>query len=184
MSGKLEQHEYDALWDYVQGRCEPALAGRIEQLVRSDPRWSRRYARIKALDEALDAYEAPPAPGDLLARIIRAAHGERRKMRSGARWRTFARVAASVATAAAIILAVMVVEINPPSTTKPTARTDQSNIAPTPGSERVDRLLSGVPSQDRFLVENLDFFRNYDVLVNFETIREIERLEKNQPADI
>ncbi len=42
------------------------------------------------------------------------------------------------------------------------------------------RQLKDVPAQDRFIVENLDFFENYKILENYESLEAIDRLE-SQP---
>lgn len=186
MSGdKLKQYEVDELSAYVEGRCGQRQARRIKQLIRTDPRWAKGYRWLRELDKALDAYTVPAVPEGLSERIIDAARAEERKIHTQARWRSVARLAASIATAAAVIFAIMVMELNPPPLPTPSGEVSKSTSAPPQaGQDKVNEILREVPSNDRFLVENLDFFRHYDVLVNFETIREIERLEEKESIGI
>ena len=38
-----------------------------------------------------------------------------------------------------------------------------------------------VPKEDRFVVENLDVFEDYDVLVRYQTLEALAALERQQP---
>ncbi|KKK54887.1 hypothetical protein LCGC14_3080160, partial [marine sediment metagenome] len=101
-----------------------------------------------AMDMVTDA-----APGAGLAdRIIRAAR--RRRLT-----RRVARVLAPLAAAAAVVAAVYLISLEPQAP------------APTGVAGVIDRTLQDVPQNDRFLVQNLPMFQNYDEVVSFEQVR-------------
>ncbi len=43
------------------------------------------------------------------------------------------------------------------------------------------RIFEAVPKEDRFVVENLDVFEDYDVLVRYQTLEALAALERQEP---
>jgi len=170
MHEKLEQSQYEDLSAFLDGELPEARASEIRDLIASDPAWRDAHERLVALDDALGAYEPPAVPGDLAERIIRSMP----QARPAGRWATVSRWVAPLAAAAAIVVAAVLL---------PRKAKDAQEAGPTvlSGSALVDERLEGVAERDRFVVENLEFFRDYDVLTNLETIEAVERLEAQTP---
>jgi len=154
----------------MDGELGDARASEIRDLIAADPAWREAHNRLAALDDVLGAYEPPAVPDDLAERIIR----NLPQGRPASRWAAVSRWAAPLAAAAAIVVAAVLL---------PRRAKDGQGPGPTvgSGSALVDQRLDGVAEQDRFVVENLDFFRDYDVLTNLETIEAVERLEAQAP---
>jgi len=154
----MDQSELEDLSAFLDGELPPQRAAEVEALIRSDPRWAAAQRELNALDAILDAYAAPPAPADLAGRIIR------RSRKLGrpkplvirlVRW-----IAPAAAAAAVILIAAVALRRGPTRT----------QVSPKDA-------LADVPKADRFVVENLSFFRDYEVIENLETLKAIERLD-------
>ena len=156
----LTESEFEDLSAWLDGELPADRAADVAERVRSDPAWRRAHEELAALDEALTACGAPAAPGDLAERIIRRTRRERARRP----WRVARWLAPIAAVAAAAVIALFV-----------RAHRTPQPPAPLSGSEVVDAQLKDVPKADRFVVEHLDFFADYPVLVNLETIEAIDR---------
>ncbi len=164
------QYDFEDLSAYLDGELEPARKAGVEKLLQEDSSWQAAHAELKALDGALDAWTAPEMPAHLPGRVVTAVKrsGKQRVIR-------FARIAApiaAVAAAAAIFVAVLL--SNNSSQPRPKNNIVR-NTTPPPTNKTTavnDKELNDIA------VENLEFFRDYDVLTNFETLEAIERLEK------
>lgn len=165
-AGHLTQDDFDDLSALLDGELSPRRAGEVDALVQSDPHWRAAWQELQAVDEALDACGVPPAPRDLPERIIAAAHrlGRTRPVILRiARW-----AGPVVAAAAAVVIAVTLASrTTPPTKTEPTVGT----VEPGP--------LDGLDEQDRFVVANLPFFKDFGVLENLETLKAIEQLDQH-----
>ena len=149
----LRQQDLEQLTAWMDGELNEDEAREVIRRVATDSRWRRAYEDFAAVDRALEMVVPPTPPADLASRIVRAAN--RRRL-----WRRAGGVAAAAAVAAGVILAVW---LGRPAGT-PT---------PTPGDVIIARQLQDVPEADRFMVENLDVFRNYDRAVEYEKVRSI-----------
>jgi len=152
----LDQSEREDLSAFLDGELPSQRAAEVEALIRSDPRWAAAQRELKALDAALDGCTVPPAPADLAGRIIRRSRklGRPRPLVIPlVRW-----IAPVAAAAAAVILATVL-------------------VLPHDGGRSPGGPLADVPKADRFVVENLSFFRDYEVIENLETLQAIERLD-------
>ncbi len=186
MNRKLTQDEFDDLSAWLDGELPTDRAGEVERLVREDAAWSRAAAELEATDRALDAWTVPAPPADLAERIVESCSARRR------RTIVFRWIAAGAAAAAIVVAAVALTYVARRGAPAPSedriARTDDATdganqeAPPAPGTKVVDAHLEGVREGDRFVVENLDFFRNYDVLVNLETIEAVERQDARAAA--
>ena len=164
MTGQLGQSDLEDLSAYLDGQIEDGQAARIRRLVEQDPLWQAAYRQLLALDEVLAAYAAPAAPDGLGDRVVA---DVRRRVKRRRRLISFARVAAPIAAAAAVILIAVLAS---PEGQQPAPTTEQK-VADIQTPPKV------MPKADRFVAENLNFFRDYEVLVNYETLEAIERLE-------
>lgn len=181
MNHELTQGEFEDLSAWLDGELSAEGARKVERLVREDAAWSRAAAELKATDRALDAWTVPAPTADLSERIIESCSARRRRT-IALRW-----IAAGAAVAALVVAAVALTYVarrgEPTPSDDRIARQDDGaptngalqDAPPSPGANVVDARLEGVSPKDRFVVENLDFFRNYDVLVNLETIEAVER---------
>ena len=172
MEGQLGQSDFDDLSAWLDGELDAGRAGGVANLVRTDPLWRRTHAELVMLSAALDACDVPSAPDDLADKII--AHSRRGGRRSlSAR---VVRVAVPFAVAASVIVAVTFLVMH----TRPRGPDGSDGagrqIAARPAAKVSQQALT-TAEQDKCIVKNLHFFRNYDVLVNYETLEAIDRLE-------
>ena len=103
------------------------------------------------LSRLLDAWRVPPAPNGLDERVIRGVYARARRAKVVLR---IQRVAGAVAAVAAAVLVVVVLS-------------QGQHGRPEPPLVDVDVLVE----------ENLDFFRDYAVVANFDTLEAIEAVE-------
>jgi len=174
---RLNPAQWEDLSAWLDGQLPPAEAERVERLVADAPAWQRAARQLRAAEAALEAYQAPTPAADLPERILRGVAAAERRRR---RWVWAGRVAAPLAAAAAILLAVLL--WYPAQTTTPAEPGSPPALAAgegpaLPGQQKVDQVLQGIRQEDRFVVENLDFFEDYDVVANFEVLQAIDRLE-------
>lgn len=171
MTGQLKQFELEDLSVWFDGELAKKRKDEVDRLVATDPAWKQDYERLILLDELLDSCSIPAdrtapmiaAEADLAERIIR---NVRRTVRSRRLVIRIAAAAGAAAIAAAILMAILLVE-----------RVVVGLPGPVPGAEVVAKALDSVPAEDRFVVENLEFFEDYDVLENYESLEAIDRLE-------
>jgi len=167
-AGHLTQDDFDDLSALLDGELSPRRTGEVEDLVQSDPHWRAAWQELQAVDEALNAYGVPPAPRDLPERIIAAARrlGRTRPVVLRiARW-----AGPAVAAAAAVVIAVALASrTTPPNKAEPTVAKAAAKTDP----------LEGLDEQDRFVVANLSFFKDFGVLENLDTLKAIEQLDQH-----
>ena len=142
---QLEPMDFEDLSAYFDGELPPQRRARIESMLRTDPAWRKAHEQIKAIDSALEACRAPAAPAGLAERIRREVRRAGRPLVTRfEKW-----LAAASAAAAAIILALMLLH---------------GPAAPPSPQQTVEY----------FARENLDFFQDYNVVADFETLEAID----------
>ena len=162
---RLTPTQRDQLSAYLDGQLPADEAAAVAERIAADPRWRAAAEAYGRLDVVLDRWTTPRMRRDLTAAIL--AEARRKPPRPAwVRW------VAPLSAAAAIVVAVML-SIDGPA---PRVASDP------PLHERVERVVQAVPQADRFVVENLDIFADYDVLENFDTLRAIAALEREQPG--
>jgi len=171
MSERLRQSDFEDLSAYLDGELPAERAAVVERLVTEDPAWRRAAGEVKALHQALESWAAPSSPEGLAERIIRGVRRTGRpkpKVIRVARWLV-------PAAAAAILLVVALTWQRRPAPPAP------------PGEGIVQSALRTLPAEDRFVVENLEFFENYELyslvaeneaLLDTRTLEAIDSLEK------
>ena len=172
MKRELKRSEFEDLSAWYDGELAGQRKGRVENLVATDALWGREYERLSRLDGLLDCCTIPadrraatgPVDADLAERIIRNVRGAVRPRPLLVRM--LAAGGAGLAAAAAILVVVLLAEPAGPPEHKPAAV--------------VASRLKDVAAEDRFIVENLEFFENLHVLSNYESLEAIDRLE-SQP---
>jgi anti-sigma factor RsiW len=165
---RMKQSDFADLCAYIDGQLEGPRSAQVQEFINSDAAWREAYRQMTQLDQLLQACEAPQAPADLAGRIIRRARGQR----SHAILK-FIRYAAPLAAAAAIVIGILVW---------------QGRFGTSQHGTEVATVAKGEkssPQEDRKVVEdlaadNLDFFKDYDVVSNLDTLEAIDRLEASQ----
>jgi len=170
------QSELEDLSAYLDGELSPDRKAQVEALLLREPAWRAELAQLKAVDAALDAQVAPPAPADLPERVIGYVRRAQRHGRLVKRLRVAGAVAAAIVLIAAALGRYVRPRTAPPPTRTADARAVQGNSAKQAEAE-LEETLRDVAGTDRFVVENIDFFRDFDVLVNYETLEAIDRLQ-------
>ena len=173
--GRLADSDLEDLSACLDGELPPERLAEVQRLIRDDPAWQAAHRELVAVDAALEAYTAPAAPADLSARIVR--HSRRAGRRSQAL--RLAAWLAPAAAAAAVILIALAWFGRPhgPQPPKPV-------LVRTPAGELDrSRAYRAVPKDERQdfeeeIVRHLSFFRDYEVLEEFETLAAIDQLEK------
>lgn len=159
----LNENEWNDLSAYRDGELSPARRAEIEALLAGDAAWQAAHAELASLDALLDRCPPPPpADPEMASRIIRNVRAARPSFII-----RLARYAAPIAAAAGILVAVAV----------------WKNLTLTPEQAQLrqdNRVLNSVKEDDRIIVENLDFFRDYDVVANYETLEALDQVEANE----
>jgi len=174
MTDKLGQSDRQDLLAYLDGELSGPRAEQIAHMVEQDTDWRSAAEEHHRLNDLLDAYTVTPPGGDLSERIIgnvRVAGARPAKIIR------FARIAAPLAAAAAVLIAVVLWHglRQPPNTSG-----NQTNVV------NATDPLAGLAEADKFVVKNLDFFQNYalcevmasnEQILDLETLDAIDRLE-------
>jgi hypothetical protein len=181
----LTPEQYEDLSAWLDGQLAPDQAEQVRRLCEQDPAWSAAQAEMKALDGLLDLYRPPTCPAGLAERIAREVPARVRPTRKTVL--QFARWLVPLAAAAAVLVGVLLhehfsAESGPATPGNGTRIATQNGTDGPDGSagdvDRPDEPAPGEgPAVEEFVVQNLDFFQDYDVVSNFELLREIERLE-------
>jgi len=170
---RFEQSDFEDLIAYMDGELGEPRRSEVARLVEADPVWREELRAMQAVDGALDMLEVPAVPAGLAGRIcagVRQAH--KPLVPKFVRW------LAPVAAAATVVLAIVIYQHQ---ATRP--------VAPQPVVVHVDNAtiqpvavnpLAGLADDDQLAVEGKDFFDNYEVVNNFETIQAIDRLEADK----
>jgi anti-sigma factor RsiW len=164
----MKQSDFADLCAYLDGQLEGPRAAQVQELIASDDVWREAHRQMTQLDELIQACEAPAVPADLAGRIISHVRG---RQRSSVILK-FVRYAAPLAAAAAIVIGVLVW---------------QGVLGTFWHGEEVAIVKHDKPAQpedrkvvEELVVENLDFFKDYDVVNNLDTLEAIDRLEASQ----
>jgi anti-sigma factor RsiW len=160
----LTQLEFEDLSAYLDGELDARRAAEVRARVESDPAWRGVHAQLQAVDAAMDAYAAPPAPADLPERVLAYVNREASQpvVIRLVRW------AAPLAAAAAVLVAAGLLYRH--LTASPGAPGNAVRTAPAPAAENNQAVESLVR-------DNLDFFKDLDVVANLDTLQEMDRME-------
>jgi anti-sigma-K factor RskA len=172
MANELTQSDLEQLSAYLDGELEAEQARQVEAMLAGDGRWQRAARELKALDETLDQWTAPPAPAGLAERIIAASRQEKQAPALVIR---LVKYLTPVAAAAAVAVAYLAF-FNHPQTNTPATETPIVSAA--------DKA-----AVDGLVVEHLDFFKQYrsletishnDTVVDEATLKAIDHIEQTQ----
>ena len=157
------QNDFENLSAFADGELDASRAAEIERLVQTDPQWQRAMRRLVDLDRALEAMSAPPVDPHLPDRIIDSIH---RRIRRG-RLVWAARVGAALAAAAAIVIIAVVALNNASHESQPAGGHHGPSVA-------VNKVAGDVEER---IIQHIDFYRDMEVVENYETLEAIESLE-------
>lgn len=161
---KLKQSDYDDLSAYVDGELHSARHAEVERLVRTDLAWQGEMEKIRKLNEVMGALEVPAPADDLPERIISNVH----QRIHAKHWAWAMRLGASIGVAAAAAVVIVAIILTNKTT----------NVSTTPSLVPEAPTASQTAGQnDKQIIETLDFYRDFEILENYETIEAIERLE-------
>jgi anti-sigma factor RsiW len=168
MDEPLKQSDRDELSAYLDGELSAEQAEQVRRRAEVEPAWREALERLHAVDALLDAWQPPAAPPELAERIVRLAGRPRRRVLT---WRRVLAGAAAAAAVVALAIGLGRQTLRPVPQREELAGQIESPEAP------MDR-----EELDEFAVENLGFFKDYDVLTDFETLEAIERVERSRSS--
>lgn len=157
----LTPEDWQDLNAWLDGELDNARNQEIQQKVRNCPTWARAFRELQRVDEIVEEWQAPAPSPSLESRII---YATRRRAGILKVVRYFVPLAAAAAVVIVALLSYVAYTFTPGQSREPASLVTQA-----PDSPRVD---------DSFIVENLDFISTYDVVINFETLQAIEKIEE------
>jgi anti-sigma factor RsiW len=161
MNEKLTQSEFLDVQAYFDGEMPEAQARAFRDRLQARPDLARALAQLEQLDGALDGWTVPAADADLARRVVNRVRA--RTARSVPLVRLL-RWGGTLAAAAAVVVAALLWFA--PSSQPP---------SDPPGAQKPGQTVE--VSVEQLCVQDYGLVENYQVLVNFETLEEIDRLE-------
>jgi anti-sigma factor RsiW len=169
MDARIAQPDFEDLSAYLDGELTGERLIEVERRVFADPAWRMAYAELAAVEDSLNSYTVPAADAGLASRIVaRVRQAEHRAMgRRVAKW-----LAGAAAAAACFALVVVAFnrEVKPPPVVAGTEVNKSSAYQQMPQADR--------SQVEVLIVENLGFFKSFDVVQEFETLKAVEQLEQ------
>ena len=176
---ELTESELENLSAYMDGElpAEPAAA-EVARGIESDAAWRQMRRDLQDVDSLLDCYTAPPASAELTGRIMSA-------VRKQAHHRQVLRVVSWLAPAAAAA-AIIIVGLAVFGGGHWFSQTQTPGIVSTPVNIEPELAEStafqAVPVEQRpalqeEIIRHLNFFRDYEVAADLETLEAIEQLD-------
>jgi anti-sigma factor RsiW len=172
----LTDSEIEQLSAYVDGELPASAAAAVSGGIEADSAWRAAALDFSEIDSLLDSYTVPPAPQGLAERIIEAIHRRQRR-------RQVFRVGSWLAPAAAAALVLIGMAIfdggQPP---RPPGRMSQASLAPELNSSQAFQAVPETerPALQEEIIRNLNFFRDYEVVADMETLEAIGQLDEAQ----
>ncbi|MFP4355325.1 MAG: anti-sigma factor family protein [Phycisphaerae bacterium] len=159
MNDQLRQSEFEQVSAYFDGQMTAEQAQAFEQTLSQRPDLAKALNQLRRLDQAMDSWKVPAGDADLACRVLA---GVRRSRTVTPVILRLVRWGGAVAAAAAIVVAALVWTA-PEKAVKP----GEPVAGNPPAGEVVEDLC----------VRNLDMIENYQVLVDFDTLEAIDRIE-------
>jgi anti-sigma factor RsiW len=173
---ELTAGELENLSAYMDGELPAGAVDEVARSIEADAAWRQTRRDFQDVEGLLDYYAAPPASAGLTGRILSAVrrHARRRQVLRVARW-------LAPAAAAAIILVGLAVIGGGDWLGRP----QKPAIANKPVIERElagSKAFKAVPVDQRpalqeEIIRHLNFFRDYEVVADLETLEAIEQLD-------
>ncbi len=164
------QLDIEDLIAWMDGELSGDDARRVARLVETDPHWQADFKQFRAVDHLTGLIE-PARPGrDLTDRIVRSAHQSGRQVYRRRRLVRVVKIVAPLAAAACIILALWFGGPAP----KPKTEGQPPAVGVT---AEIAAILKDVPQADRFIVQNLPLFRNYQKVTQYQQVCDLADAE-------
>ncbi|MBS3734021.1 MAG: hypothetical protein KGY99_03760 [Phycisphaerae bacterium] len=177
----MSEHDRQLLSTWLDGELPPDQAEQVARAVRDDAAWAEAADALRALDGLLASHRAPTTPTDLPERIREVVATRRRRPAAILRMARWAVPAAAAAAAIVVAITYLPTGDTTHESTEPTERTvshtTRGILAEATDAER-EQLVELVA------MEQLDMFRDYDVVTHYETLVEIERIERSGKGGI
>lgn len=171
----LTTREQELVSAWIDGELSPDESRQVEALVRTEPNWRQLAEQYRSVDALLGRLSPPALTRDLTAGVQRRIRKAREKPSVGA-WLAPLATAACIAAVAWLGFAWRV-----PRPSSPDNLAVEAQPAPGPVAGNGARTaLVDLPEEDRFVVENLDLFTDYPVLLHFDTLRAMDELASKE----
>ena len=172
---ELTDSEADELSAYLDGELPAEAAEAVAVSVRDVPAWRQTLCDYRDLDALLDRYTAPSAPAGLARRVtafVRRRTRRRRVLAAG-RW------LAPVAAAALVLIGLALFD----GWRRPPVAGQGQTQAAVSAELQESAAFEAVPVQERpalqeEIIRHLDFFQDYEVVADLETLEAIEKLDE------
>jgi anti-sigma factor RsiW len=175
---ELTASELETLSAYMDGELPAGSAAEVARGIEADAAWRQMRRDFQDVESLLDDYTAPPASAELTGRIMSAVrrHARRRQVLRVVSW------LAPAAAAAAILLIGLAVFGGGDWLSQPQAHPIVNKPV------NIERELAGStafkavpvdqrPALQEEIIRHLNFFRDYEVVADLETLEAIEQLD-------
>ena len=175
---ELTASELENLSAYMDGELPAGSAAEVARGIEADAAWRQMRRDFQDVESLLDDYTAPPASAELTGRIMSAVrrHARRRQVLRVVSW------LAPAAAAAAILLIGLAVFggghwFGQPQTYP--IVTNTKNIEPELAGSTAFKAVPADqrPALQEEIIRHLNFFRDYEVVADLETLEAIEQLD-------
>lgn len=175
---ELTESELETLSAYMDGELPAGSAAEVARGIEADAAWRQMRRDFQDVDSLLDDYTAPPASAELTGRIMSAVRKQARR-RQGLRVVSWL---APAAAAAAILLVGLAVFGGGHWFSQPQTHPIVNKPV------NIERELAGStafkavpvdqrPALQEEIIRHLNFFRDYEVVADLETLEAIEQLD-------
>ncbi len=180
-SWELTQSEIEDLSAYMDGELPADQAAAVDHSLKINPAWRETRRDFQEVDGLLDCYTAPPVSAELTGRIMSAVtkHARRRQV-----WRAVSWFAPATAAAAIVLIGLAVFSSGWLNTQQMpvAAGGDPAHVVTIEPELASSSAFDAVPTEQRpalqeEIIRNLEFFRDYEVVADFETLKAIEQLD-------
>ena len=176
---ELTESELEDLSAYMDGQLQGDSAVEVAHSIEADAAWRQTRRDFQDVEGLLDYYTTPPVSAELTGRIMSAVrkHARRRQVLHVVRW------LAPATAAAAIVLVGLAVFGGGDwySRHRAPGVAGGNNVLIEPELDK-STAFKAVPADQRpalqeEIIRNLDFFRDYEVVADLETLKDIEQLD-------
>jgi hypothetical protein len=148
MANSFSQLDLEKISAWMDGELSPEQEREVQQRIDDDVEWAQAYRQLQEVDKALGQWDVPAIPDGLASKIIRNTKHKPLLLRA-AKW------VAPLATAAVIVLMVLVLQQSNPTRTKGIAKSASiPQASQQTGPRNVVRHRVPSPQEQARLLEN------------------------------
>ncbi len=175
---ELTESELESLSAYMDGELQAVSTAEVARSIEADAAWRQTRRDFQDVDILLDCYTAPPVSAELTGWVMSAVRKQahRRQALRVVRW-----LAPAAAAAAIIIVGLAVLAgghwFGQPQA--PALVNHATNIEPELAKSTAFKAvpIGQRPALQEEIIRHLSFFRDYEVVADFETLEAIEQLD-------